>query len=151
MPALEPGNSPAQPTAAHHDERPLVVSTSRGVTDLDSEALSAAVATEVMGWRPDGVQWLRPTRPEASEWEQTAAPIFATDPRAASLALRRILTDGWHCTIQVQAGAANHAVTLWRRPHDRISSEGDSMAQAVCRAMLELSRSRWRSRPPPLA
>lgn len=151
MPLLEPGHSPAHSVPAHRDDRPLVVSASRGINDLDAEALSAAVATEVMGWGCDGEQWLRPKHPEATDSEQTAAPIFATDPREASLALRHILTDGWHCTIQVQAGTVNHAVTLWRRPHDRISSEGDSMAQAACRAMLELSRSRWRSRPPSLA
>jgi len=151
MPALEPGLSHAHPVPARHDDRPLVASASRGVNKLDHENLSAAVAQEVMGWRREGEQWLQPKPSAALEWEQTEAPAFASDPSEASRALRQTLTDGWHCTIQVQAGAAKHAVTLWRRPHDRISSEGDSMAQATCRAMLELSRSRWRSRPPSVA
>lgn len=148
MSVSEPGPPPARPSPGLHGDRPLVVSVSRGVADLDAPALSAAVALEVMGWRREGEQWFRPTHRRGTRWEQAAAPSFAADPREASIAVSRALADGWHCTIQVQPGGSTHSVTLRRRPQDRISSAGDSMPQAACRAILELARSRWRSRPP---
>ncbi|MFT7463922.1 MAG: hypothetical protein ACI9EF_002270 [Pseudohongiellaceae bacterium] len=147
MAVSEPRSFPSPLVTPPHSDRPLIVSASRAVASLDAKALSEAVALEVMGWRQDGDSWQRPAQRESRAWEPTAKPIFASSPREASNAVNQALADGWHCTIHFQPSTKIHAVSLWRRPHDRVSSEGESMPLAACRAILELARSRWHSRP----
>ena len=118
----------------------------REATDVTDDELSAAIAVEVMGWRPwpsefDVHGWVLPGEtivgPSLNHWQPT------TDIADAFEVVERMTKQGWEfsvCTVNPQVAPCLMEIEFWH-PGKPGHASRNHLPRAICEAALETVRS----------